>query len=52
MKKKFDFGYVLPVLAGVVAILTGINEKRAQDRNNELEQKLDALNKRLEEKEE
>lgn len=55
MKKKVNFGdlkgYILPVLVGVVTIITGINEKKANDRNAELEKKIDSLNAKLEESE-
>ena len=40
-------GYVFPVVLGVVTIISGINEKRSNDRNLELEKKLDALNEKL-----
>ena len=53
MKKKFNFeivkDYALPVAIGIFTIITGISEKKSQKRNIELEQKLDALNKKLEE---
>lgn len=53
MKKKFDFrvvkDYALPVAIGIFTIISGISEKQAQKRNIELEQKLDTLNKKLEE---
>lgn len=48
---KIDFGkigsYALPVLMGIGTIIAGINEKKASDRNQELEQKIDELNKKL-----
>lgn len=51
MKKKINFndlkGYVFPVVLGVVTIISGISEKKANDRNLELEKKLDALNEKL-----
>ena len=51
MKNKINFkdlkGYVFPVVLGVVTIISGINEKRSNDRNLELEKKLDALNEKL-----
>ena len=53
--KKFDFnevkGYLIPIIVGLVTIVSGISEKNAQKRNEELEKKLDDLNKKLEEKE-
>ena len=53
--KKIDFGslkgYVLPVIVGVVAIATGIQDKKTADRNEELEKKLDPLNSKLNDKE-
>ena len=54
MKEKIKFsdlkGYILPVLLGVGTIVSGIMEKKNQDRNAELDRKLDALNKKLDDK--
>ena len=43
-------GYILPVLLGIGTIVSGIMEKKSQDRNAELDRKLDALNKKLDDK--
>ena len=43
-------GYILPVLLGIGTIVSGIMEKKNQDRNAELDRKLDALNKKLDDK--
>lgn len=49
--KKIEFGklkgYIFPVIVGVVAIISGINDKKSADRNAALEAKLDALNEKL-----
>ena len=54
--KNFDFGkvkpYIFPIVMGIVTIIGGINEVNANKRNEALEEKLDALNQKLEDKEE
>ena len=54
MMKEVKFsdikGYILPVLLGIGTIVSGIMEKKNQDRNAELDRKLDALNKKLDDK--